>query len=69
MTRQYLRGITASIAEFKNKDFIFVSSGTSLEDYDVFKIENLVEKCTGKMRERVILVKIMSAQSNPSRNE
>ena len=31
-----------------------VSSGTSLEDYDVFKIAHLVEKCTGKIRERVI---------------
>ena len=38
----------------KTKISSFVSSGTSLEDYDVFKIENLVEKCTGKMRERVI---------------
>jgi flagellar biosynthesis protein FlhF len=31
-----------------------VSSGSSVEDHDIFKIENLVEKCTGKIRERVI---------------
>ncbi len=30
-----------------------VSSGSNVEDYEVFKIENLVEKCTGKIKERV----------------
>ena len=47
-------GLLQASLNSKTKISSFVSSGTSLEDYDVFKIENLVEKCTGKMRERVI---------------
>ena len=58
-------GVTASIAEFKNKDFIVGFVWYKLEDYDLFKIENLVEKCTEKMRNGLYLVKIMSTQSNP----
>ena len=47
-------GLLQASLNSKTKISSFVSSGTSLEDYDVFKIENLVEKCTGKMREQVI---------------
>ena len=47
-------GLLQASLNSKIKIASLVSSGTSLEDYDVFETENLVEKCTGKIRERVI---------------
>ncbi len=47
-------GILQALLNSKIKISSLVSSGTSLKDYDVFKMEKLVEKCTGKIRERVI---------------
>ena len=47
-------GLLQASLNSKIKIASLVSSGSSVEDYDVFKIENLVEKCTGKIKERVI---------------
>ncbi len=47
-------GLLQASLNSKMKISSLVSSGLSVEDHDVFKIENLVEKCTGKIRERVI---------------
>ena len=47
-------GLLQALLNSKTKISSLVSSGSSIEDYDVFKIENLVEKCTGKIRKRVI---------------
>ena len=47
-------GLLQAALNSKIKIASLVSSGSSVEDYDVFKIENLVEKCTGKIKERVI---------------
>ena len=46
-------GLLQASLNSKTKISSLVSSGSSVEDYDVFKIENLVEKCTGKIKERV----------------
>ena len=47
-------GLLQAVLNSKIKISSLVSSGSSVEDYDIFKIENLVEKCTGKIKERVM---------------
>ena len=47
-------GLLQASLNSKIKISSLVSSGSNVEDYEVFKIENLVEKCTGKIKERVI---------------
>ncbi|MEL0255245.1 MAG: hypothetical protein VW930_04790, partial [Burkholderiaceae bacterium] len=47
-------GLLQASLNSKIKISSLVSSGPSLEEYDIFKIENLVEKCTGKIKERVV---------------
>ncbi|MDA9689363.1 hypothetical protein N9V13_03005 [Betaproteobacteria bacterium] len=47
-------GLLQTILNSKIKISSMAASGSSAEDYDVFKIENLVEKCTGKIRDRVM---------------
>ena len=47
-------GLLQASLNSKMKISSLVSSGTSVDDYDIFKIENLVEKCTGKIGECVM---------------
>jgi len=47
-------GLLQASLNSKIKISSLVSSGSNVEDYEVFKIENLVEKCTGKIKERVL---------------
>ena len=47
-------GLLQASLNSKVKISSLVSSGSSVEDYDLFKIKNLVEKCTGKIKEQVM---------------